>query len=289
MKLRFRLRWLLVTVGCSAALFAWVAHLRHSALRQRAAIHAARMLHASVSERTLEPTLPRRIWSMLAGTNGVSRTSLAFENLRPDAKVWGPYGDNGVAVELHDWNPDNIRSLKEICREIPGLEVLSFRDSFLPAGMLAEILMDSKRLDYLSLEGTDVSVLDFQALSRVPNLGRLSLASTQVGDDDLDPMVMMTGLKFLSLHNTRVTSRGIKRLAHLRQLEKVDLGLTRIREDVLPVLIAWQVKTQLLVPAEWSEAAVRSLKRQSPSSCEVRKTAYEFRHRPSAIAADLPP
>lgn len=290
-RFQFGLRALMVLAVVCALFTAWVVSLRRQAIDERNAIHEAQMMGASVSVMT--PDVDSR-WvafkSWLAGGPLDSRIRLSFQNQRPLSNTFGPYGPDGKLVQLHEWNEANILTLGPVFRRLRGLESISFWRSPLPSGSLESILPASRRINYVNVSaaigqspGMEIGPGDFAALSRLPNLERLDLSSTNVTDDDLVHIAKLD-LKLLRLQDTRITDEGIRILADMKHLEDVDLGLTRVTEDVVPILAKWQVKKKLLVPAEWSYEAVNDLHSKLPFRCDTRKTGYHFRSRPNAKA-----
>jgi hypothetical protein len=274
---------LFVVIALLAIPLGWIVDLRQRVVRQREAIHAAKMLGASVNEYELAPTWWSPIHEKLAGSVYPTGVGLSFQNLGQH-KSWGPYGKNGAAVEILDWKAENIRQLGPALRQLEGLEQLSFWNSPLPPGMVAEILPQSDRLMYVNLQSSPVNRADLAALRRLPNLERLILTESDVLDEDLQHVAALGKLNFLHLEDTRITDAGVAHLAGMRGFDEVNLGLTRVTTDSIPILVGWQVTTKLLVPAEWPEEAEAELKRQMPSTCEVRRSSLEFRFRPSAKA-----
>jgi hypothetical protein len=229
-----------------------------------------------------------RLREFLAGGPTPRHIGLHWQNMNPERESWGPYGPDGSGVAIHKWDAEHIRQLKPVLAQLTELRDLSFWQSPLPDGVLYEILPANGQLRYLSLEGTLVGSEDLRALTRVPNLTMLNLSVTNVADDDLRQVAKLTRLKMLRLEDTRVTDAGLRHLAALRNLDSVDLGLTRVTPDIIPLLIDWQVSQLLLVPAEWPEETIATLQAGLPTGCDIRKTSYEFRHRPGSLAL-LPP
>lgn len=295
---RFRLRSLLVALAICALPMAWVGSLRRQSADEMLAIHDAQMMAASVdASYDFEETtfvqewpwrwLPFRSWldfkSWLAGGPIERDVALRFENRSLERNSRGPYGPDGKYVKLHQWTTENVRKLGPVFRRIPRLKSISFSGSPMPAGLLAEILPQVSQIEYLNLRGTQVGPEDFAALEQMENLRNLNLSDTGVTDEDLKH-ISHCDLTVLRLEDTRITDEGIRSLAHLRNLEFVDLGLTRVSEDVLPVLIAWQVKTKFLVPAEWSSSSLGQLIVKSPDGCKMYRNGNAFIFRPGARA-----
>jgi hypothetical protein len=67
-------------------------------------------------------------------------------------------------------------------------------------------------------------------LQELHQLEDLSLGGTQVTDEGLIHIKMMTGLKKLSLYNTQITDAGLSHLRGATQLESLDLVSTRVTD-----------------------------------------------------------
>jgi hypothetical protein len=286
--LRFKLRDLLLAMAAACILLAWMAAQRNHAGAVRRALNAAQRHGASLRLEAADDSAWAKVRELLAGGPIPRHIGLHWQQMDPASESWGPYGPDGSGVPIHKWDAEHIRQLKPVLAQLTELQDLSFWKSPLPDGTLYEILPASERLRYLSLEGTLVGSGDLRALARVPNLTNLDLSLTNVADDDLRQVARMARLKTLRLEDTRVTDAGLRHLASLRNLESVDLGLTRVTPEIVPLLIDWQVSQRLLVPAEWPEETLGTLQAGLPAGCDIRKTAYEFRHRPGSLALRAP-
>ncbi len=286
--LRFKLRDLLLVTAAACVLLAWVAAQRNHAGAVRRALLEAQRHGASLRLEADDDSAWARLREFLAGGPTPRHIGLQWQNMDPASESWGPYGPDGSGVPIHKWDAEHIRQLKPVLAELTELQDLSFWKSPLPDGVLYEILPASEQLRYLSLEGTLVGSEDMRALARVPNLTILDLSLTNVADDDLRQVAQLRRLKTLRLEDTRITDAGLRHLAGLRNLESVDLGLTRVTPEIIPLLIDWQVSQLLLVPAEWPNETLATLQANLPAGCDIRKTAYEFRHRPGSLALQPP-
>lgn len=285
-RFRLRLRTLLILLTLAAIPPAWVVWQRQHVAAQKHAVHEAQMLGASVSGEPADFAL----WDQFCywvGGGEPAMLRMSFQRLGR-YESWGPYGPDGKSVKLHWWNEANIRRFAPELKRIDYLQSLSFWDSPLPPGMLAEILPGSRHLLHLNLQSSPLTREDMAALSRTPNLASLVLTTTDVTDDDMRHIAALTDLEMLILEDTRITDDGLSHLADLTKLKRVDLSLTLVTEKSLPILKQWQVADELIVPADFPEEALAELQAAAPPKSIVRKSSLEFRFRPSAKALTPP-
>ena len=270
MESRRRLRLIrLITlfIGCLTPVV-WVVSVRVSAMNEARAIREAKMLHAAVQHEVKDDNPWTRIQSLVAGGPLPSRVELRFEEIDVNEVVRGPYGRDGDEVQLHDWNDDNLKTLRPILKQLPGLETLSFRDSPLPGGMLFRVLPKCPNLQHLSLAGTEIDQSDLAALERAPELTTLDLSGTPIADEDLAVLARFQ-LQQLGLNNTSITATGLKQLADQKNLRQLDIGSTQVEATAIDLIASWNVKELVVVPSNWTIDDIERLRSQLPEGCRV--------------------
>lgn len=283
--LRFRLWHAFVLITAIAAILGGVAALRRQAAREAAALHEVQML-GGVYDLAVDQSVGGRLNTVLRGQPAIASISVRLCDLDDPYESWGPYGPGGKAVRIRRWKPENIERLAPHLAQLPQITQLNFRASPLPPGVLPKLVRGLNRLEYVGLADTNVAAADIAALARHVSLTNLDLSGTEVTDEALEHLTGLTELKLLRLENTRITDAGLVHLAELRNLEVVDLGLTRVSPRSIPLLAKWQLSKQVLVPAEWPQAAVEELRGQLPARCEARHTMFRFADRPGAKASE---
>ena len=302
--LQFRLWHLIVAMTICCVFLAWVVALRQRAGKQAAALHLINMEGGTFDA---EVTSPWQEW--LAG-GAVDRTLTVRFQRRHAGDSWGPYGPGGRTIKLHDWNTQRFPQIGAALSDLPGLTVLDFQGTRL-RNHTAALIPNSTRLTYLSLGQTGIRSADLAVLARVPNLTHLylrrtstddnglryvwqlsrlewlDLSSTDVTDAGMSQIARLRNLKTLRLENTQLTDKGLATLQQLRNLEELDLGMTLVSPQSLPQLSAMQVTGRLVVPHEWPPAAVESLKRTLPATCQVSASPYRLIDRADAKAWHL--
>ena len=87
-------------------------------------------------------------------------------------------------------------------------------------------------LTSLDLAGAAVSEAEvIEQLSKMPNLLKLDLKETELGDAVLDAVANLEQLEFLNLFDTRVTDAGLMKLKPLGNLKKIFLGRTDVTAE----------------------------------------------------------
>jgi hypothetical protein len=288
-----------MTICC--VFFAWVFALRQRASRQAAAL---RLINMEGGTYDAEGVSPWREW--LAG-GPVDRTLTVRFQRRQAANRGGRFGPGGRTMVLHDWSTESFPQIGRALGDLPGITHLDFHGTRL-RNHTAAIIPNSPRLVCLSLGETGVRSADLVVLGRLPNLKQLylrrtaiddaglrhvsqlsqldwlDLGSTDVTDAGMAEIAHLTNLKTLRLENTRLTDQGLADLCVLQNLEELNLGMTLVSPQSSPHLSAMQVSRRLIVPHEWPPAAVESLQRALPATCQVSASHYRLIDRPDAKA-----
>ena len=87
-----------------------------------------------------------------------------------------------------------------------------------------------KRLEWLSLIGSNISDTGLAHLSKTPSLSRLELDYTKVSDAGLVHVEGLKGLTILSLNGTPITDAGLVHLKPLARLSELNLAGTHITD-----------------------------------------------------------
>jgi len=87
-----------------------------------------------------------------------------------------------------------------------------------------------KRLEWLSLIGSNISDTGLAHLSTTPSLSRLELDYTKISDAGLIHVERLKGLTILSLNGTRITDSGLVHLKPLASLSELNLAGTPITD-----------------------------------------------------------
>ncbi len=111
---------------------------------------------------------------------------------------------------------------------------------------LAESIGACVDLQFLALDGTDISDIQMRAITRSKKLANLYLDSCTLSDAAMGYVAENQALTALSFIGSMVPSSGLKKLAQLGRLKTIDLSGTSITDDDLRSLCAsWREVDQL--------------------------------------------
>lgn len=145
---------------------------------------------------------------------------LEYDNARPERPI--------IGAELCDLpiTDDDIRALVRDGAEIEYLNLngTEISDETIPQ------LKQLNRLTHLNLAHTQITDAGLQQLADSGNLEYLSLTGTRINDDSLRYLRGLTNLKRLDLMHTSITDAGLKSLEELRKLRLIGFSGTRITD-----------------------------------------------------------
>jgi hypothetical protein len=195
-RVQFSVKTLLLLMAVTAFACGWMAEALAGAKRQRETVRAARTLGCGI---------------------------YYDYNLRESGGVQFFSGGRPGATRLAAWLSEDF------FHEIVGANVSSDE-----ALLLLEDAASLRRLDAGDSQVTNAGM---KALESFPRLEWLDLRdAAQVGDDGLKHIQGLSRLRSLQLRRTAVTDAGMIYLKDLRELEVLDLGMTRVTGEGLPHL-----------------------------------------------------
>jgi mono/diheme cytochrome c family protein len=121
---------------------------------------------------------------------------------------------------------------KVFIREISGnghLLELSFQHVENPKNLQLNLLAKiSANVLWLNLSGQSISTGDMAHVKGLKNLQRLSMHSSDVGDQHLSAIANLKSLTYLNLYNTQVSDAGMKHLSGLNKLKDLYLWNSKV-------------------------------------------------------------
>lgn len=134
--------------------------------------------------------------------------------------------------------------------QVPGMSAIPartvLRDSVRPGhpiwganlGFLAvtdadvrALVKEGTEIEFLILNGTDVTDESIPPLRRLPYLITLALGATQVTDSGCEDLAKIVMLEQLDLFDTEITDRGLASLQHMPRLTSLNLDGTEITDS----------------------------------------------------------
>ncbi|MGI9470700.1 MAG: leucine-rich repeat domain-containing protein [Rubripirellula sp.] len=94
-----------------------------------------------------------------------------------------------------------------------------------------------RRLEYLDVDGTNITNLGVAHLSDLTNLQTLDLQRTAISDPAIKSLSKMTKLSELRLNETQVDGSGLIHLQKLPKLETLTMDGTRLTDQQIPILV----------------------------------------------------
>ena len=83
----------------------------------------------------------------------------------------------------------------------------------------------------INFNNADLTGKDFQRLSEINNLDRLSLFGTKISDEGLDSLLKINSLNELELSSTQISDTGLEKLAKIATLKKLFLHNTLVTKE----------------------------------------------------------
>jgi hypothetical protein len=82
-------------------------------------------------------------------------------------------------------------------------------------------------INYVNMNGSLSAMEMLPELKSLPGLIYLNLSKTSIRDEDMNVVSKLSQLKSIYLFGTEITDDGLVDLQHLKDLESVELGLTK--------------------------------------------------------------
>ncbi|MCH8829188.1 MAG: hypothetical protein IID45_06380 [Planctomycetes bacterium] len=73
--------------------------------------------------------------------------------------------------------------------------------------------------------------ISFEEQEKTISILAVDLAGTEVSDDDLEHLVLLTEVRFLSLADTSISDAGLQHLEQLSELNQLDLSKSRVTKE----------------------------------------------------------
>ena len=127
------------------------------------------------------------------------------------------------------------------------------------------LLKEGAEIEYLILNGTDITDEGLAYLRQLPRLKELGLGRTQITDSGCEELAQIGSLEELALFSTGITDEGLKHLSKLTNLRSLDLRNTATMDSSLKSLERLNRLEQLLVSeTNVTDQGVRDLKERLP-------------------------
>ena len=189
---------------CSAILVSWLTSSLHNRL---ARLHAAQTITRAGG------------WAVESGTMPPSW----METTRPFHKIMlNPLGIEFRYVELGKYGGSWLQSPRH------GLDDTTLK-KVLPA--LRQI-----ENQWLGLQGATLSSEGYKSLAVLEKLRGISLADSNVTDQDLSFLDSLTNLRVIELNNTAISDDGIDHVRNLPLLEKITICGTKVTPEKMEEL-----------------------------------------------------
>jgi uncharacterized membrane protein len=135
-------------------------------------------------------------------------------------------------------NQDDIADLTTFFRKVrpifpgsPALEVAYYGSSAFESKSLAELKIIQDQVVKLNLNRMPLQEVDLSLLADFQNLESLSLNFTSVSGNQLQSLINLPKLEVLAISGNTLDEEGIKALAEMRQLKRLYLWQTGLKEQ----------------------------------------------------------
>ena len=160
-------------------------------------------------------------YRQVSGKCPISYRKLYYDSDRPGAPV---VGADLASLPLAD---SDVRAL---LRSSPEIEWLNLNGTEITDEVLADVAA-MPRLFNLCLANTAITDAGLAELATAKKLRVLTLSGTAITDEGLHHLSALTSLTALNLPNTRITDDGLKQLNGMTQLERLMVSETAVTPD----------------------------------------------------------